>query len=137
MEEARLSFACSSPEEDQFSASPSGRALGRARARVDNSVYLAAFEASPVSMSEFPAGRTPALPVPFAHAQSPTSQAQWFSSTNGELQKVKHEILRKIAISGVADSAEEDGPDDELLSDDVGSEAYAFPSSDSDHKQGV
>ena len=32
------------------------------------------------------------------------------------------------------DSAEEDGPDDELLSDDVGSEAYAFSSSDSDHK---
>ena len=132
MEEARLSFACSSPEEDQFSASPSGRALGEARAQVDNSVYLAAFQASPVSMSEFPAGRTPALPVPFA--QSPTSQAQWFSSTDGELQKVKHEILRSIATSGVADSAEEDRPDDELLSDDVGSEAYAFSSSDSDHK---
>ena len=132
MEEARLSFACSSPEEDQFSASPSGRALGEARAQVDNSVYLAAFQASPVSMSEFPAGRTPALPVPFA--QSPTSQAQWFSSTDGELQKVKHEILRNIATAGLADSAEEDEPDDELLSDDVRSEAYAFPSSDSDHK---
>ena len=131
MEEARASFACSSPEENQFSASPSGRALGEARAQVDTSAYLASFQASPVSMSEFPAGRTPAFPVPFA--KSPSSQAQWFSSTDGDRQKVRDEILRNIAISAVADSAEEDGPD-ELLSDASGSEGYAFSSSDPDHK---
>jgi hypothetical protein len=115
MAEAMASFECSSPEENQFNASPSGRALGEARAQDDTSTYLAAFQASPVSMSKCPAARASALPVPFA--KSPSSQAQWFSSCDGEQQQVREKILRDIAISAVGASDEGDGLDDELLSD--------------------